>query len=60
MKGPALSSAAVKQMANERQAQMMHATTGIDPSASTENQREEWMMKPGNMMSCKESYQKAL
>ena len=47
MKGPALSSAAVKQMANERQAQMIHATTGIDPSASTENQREEWMMKPG-------------
>jgi len=47
MKGPALSSAALKQMAEDRNSEMIHATTGVDPNSSLSNQREEWMMKPG-------------
>jgi len=47
IKGPALSKAALKLMANAREAEMIHATTGVDPNASASGQREEWMMKPG-------------
>lgn len=47
MKGPVLSSTALKQMVKEREAQMIHATTGVDPSASADGAREEWMMVPG-------------
>ena len=47
LKGPALSKVDLKQMANAREAEMIHATTGVDPTASASDQREEWMMKPG-------------
>lgn len=48
VKGPALSSTELKQLVKEREAQMVHVTTGIDPNASTsDGAREEWMIQPG-------------
>ena len=37
----------IEEMVKEREAQMIHATTGVDPSASADGAREEWMMVPG-------------
>ena len=47
MKGPLLSSTALEQLAEDRNSEMIHVTTGVDPNSSLSNQREEWMMKPG-------------
>ena len=47
-KGASLSSAALKKMVKDRDAQMIHATTGVDPNESAnDGGREEWMMQPG-------------
>jgi len=46
-KGPAMSSTAVRDLAEKRRADMIYATSGVDINASTGNAREEWMMTPG-------------